>query len=179
MRHDIQLGLRVQRDIFWQQIATCKLLHIVLFLKRTLSSSETVPVYDESFDITSPDLHEIFVQRQPVARWRVNLEVRPSILTRTMRPTSLQTFSGRRLHATSSTEAIGSGHTSARYSSFSASVLKTGVTYNSCNDCPENSVFGVSGKETTGTITSVTYRRSFRRRRQLPFPTGCSRLRKR
>ena len=72
------------------QITTCKLVPIVLFLKeaqtstlsgsagvRARDSSETVRVYGAGFDITSPEQHEFFAQRQPEAR-RVNLEVRPT-----------------------------------------------------------------------------------------------------
>ena len=75
-------------------------------------------------------------------------------------------------------QAVGSGRTPARCSSFSASVWITGFTYvNSSDDCPENTGLGCAEcEEATGTAPSVARRRAFRRRRRpLPFPAGCSR----
>ena len=73
-------------------------------------------------------------------------------------------------------QAVGSGRTSARCSSFSASVWITGFTYvNSSDDCPENTGLGFAEcEEATGTVPSVARRRAFSRRRPLPFPAGRS-----
>ena len=66
---------------------------------------------------------------------------------------------------------VGSGRTSVRCSSFSASVWITGFTYvNSCGDYPENTGLGFGNyEEATKTVPSVARSRAFRRRRQLPF----------
>ena len=72
---------------------------------------------------------------------------------------------------------VRSGHTSARCSSFSASVWLTGFTYVNLNyDCPENTGLGFAkcGK-VTGAVPSVARRRVFRSQRPLLFPTGCFR----
>ena len=66
---------------------------------------------------------------------------------------------------------VGSGRTSVRCSSFSASVWITGFTcVNSCEDYPENTGLGFAKyEEATKTVPSVARSCAFRRRRQLPF----------
>ena len=66
---------------------------------------------------------------------------------------------------------VGSGCTSVRCSSSSASVWITGFTCgNSCDDFPENTGLGFAKyEEATKTVPSVARSRAFRRRRQLPF----------
>ena len=44
-------------------------------------SSEAVPVSDAGFDITSPEQQEFLLNVSTEARWRADLEVRPSVLT--------------------------------------------------------------------------------------------------
>ena len=46
-----------------------------------LSSSGAVPVCDAGFDITSPEQQELLLNVSTEARWRADLEVRPSVLT--------------------------------------------------------------------------------------------------
>ena len=75
-------------------------------------------------------------------------------------------------------QAVGSGRTSTRCSSFSASVWITGFTYVNSSESlfRRTPTLGLlSLKWATGTVSSVARRRAFRRRRPHPFPAGCSR----